>query len=129
MQCQRFLQSAEDGIAGGEPADVRVVLSGTEIILVNLRIEVLTCEHHIVAQCSIFFKDFAKGFVCIISYHICRRVNNLADGASSVVQIFSFQRALVKYHFCFLWFPEGFFIIHATSFVEFSNSTLVKPII
>lgn len=71
MQCQRFLQSAEDGIAGGEPADVRVVLAGTQVILVDFGVKVLAREHHIVGQCSIFFKDFAKGFISIVLNHIC----------------------------------------------------------
>jgi len=82
-----LFKCAKNGVAGGESADVRVVLAGTEVILVNLGIKVLAGEHHIVGQCSTFFQNFAKRFVCIVSYNASGCVDNLARGAGSIVDV------------------------------------------
>ena len=89
MQCEGMKRLAEDRVTGGESGDVRVVLTGTEIVFFNLGVEVLAGElegiaHILLNLCG---KSFAEGIECVRILQTARSINDLPDTADPVVQV------------------------------------------
>ena len=76
--------------------DVRVVLAGTEVVFVNLGIEILSGELEGIIRGAALFDGFAEGFIGVIFDDIGGGIYYLPDAAEPFMQLFSFQRAKIK---------------------------------
>ncbi len=81
MACHWVLGSAEDRVAGGESAENRVILAGTEVILVELAIPPLASEQEAVIKRAAFFEHLAKWAICVICHDRACIINYLPDRA------------------------------------------------
>jgi len=67
--------------------DVRIVLAGTEVVFVNLGIEILSGELEGIIKGATLFDGFAEGFVGVIFDDAGGGIYYLPDTAQSVVQV------------------------------------------
>ena len=87
MQGQRFFKFASDGVSGGESADFGIILPCSEVILVNLGIEVLAGERKGVIYCFFFFvvEDLAERLIEVAVLYVAGGIHYQPDAAESVL--------------------------------------------
>ena len=83
MQCHRFFEFAEDGVAGGEAGDVRVVLSCPQVILADLVVIVLAGEHERIGdgRFALAAVRLAERRIAIAVLHIVCRIDNHSNAS------------------------------------------------
>jgi len=67
-----LFEGSEDGVSGGESAEVRIILAGTHVVLADFGVVELAGEHEVVVEGAVLFEKAAEGVVCVHLVHVDR---------------------------------------------------------